>query len=275
MTGTAQPGLGANQMSQLSQFLIVGFVIVALFSLVLVCLETGRRIGIRHKQQGTELSSAGLTAVDGAVFGLMGLIIAFTFSGAASRFDARRQLIVQETNHIGTAYLRIDLLPPASQPSLREDFRNYLDLRLAFYRHLITDPEARQADDARSVALQQKIWAEAVAGCRELNSPATTSLVLSSLNEMIDITTTRAVALETHPPVAIYWGLLVLVLASSFLAGYGLAEAKKRNWIHLLVYAAVMAAVVYVILDLEFPRMGFIRIDAADRILMDLRASMK
>jgi hypothetical protein len=131
-------------MSQLSQILIFGFAVAALFALILACLESGRRVGIWHKQQGTELSSAGLTAVDGAVFGLMGLVIAFTFSAAASRFSDRRQLIVQETNHIGTAYLRIDLLPPATQPTLREDFRNYLDARLGFYRHLNTDPEAMQ-----------------------------------------------------------------------------------------------------------------------------------
>lgn len=262
-------------MSSLSQMLVFGFSVVVLFVLLLVCLEAGRRIGIRHQKKGTELSSAGLTAVDGAVFGLTGLIIAFTFSGAASRFDARRQLILQETNHIGTAYLRVDLLPLAYQSTVREDFRGYLDTRIAFYRHGFSDPEASRADFAQSVALQGKIWADAVAGCRELNSPATTSLVLSSLNEMIDITTTRAVATETHPPFVIYWGLLVLVLASSFLAGYGLADAKKPNWIHLVVYAAVTAAVVYVIFDLEFPRMGLIRIDAADHILMDLRASMK
>jgi hypothetical protein len=59
--------------------------------------------------------------VEGAVFGLMGLLLAFTFSGAASRFEVRRQLIVQETNAIGTAYLRLDLLPPGDQPKMRED----------------------------------------------------------------------------------------------------------------------------------------------------------
>ena len=63
----------------------------------------------------------------------MGLLIAFTFSGAASRFEARRSLIVQETNDIGTAYLRIDMLPADAQPALRQDFRDYLDARLEFY----------------------------------------------------------------------------------------------------------------------------------------------
>ena len=83
-----------------------------------------------------EGARAGLGAVDGAVFALLGLMIAFTFSGAASRLEVRRQLIVQEANAIGTAYLRLDLLPPGAQPGLREDFRQYVDARLAVYSKL-------------------------------------------------------------------------------------------------------------------------------------------
>ena len=84
---------------------------LALFSSMLVLLEIGRRIGLRRMAQDSEGARAGVGAVEGAVFGLLGLLIAFTFSGAASRFDTRRQLIVEETNDIGTAYLRLDLLP--------------------------------------------------------------------------------------------------------------------------------------------------------------------
>ena len=77
---------------------------------------------------------AGAGVVDGAVFGLLGLLVAFTFSGAATRFDARRQLVVEEANAIGAAYLRLDVLPAAAQPALRARFREYLDSRLAAYR---------------------------------------------------------------------------------------------------------------------------------------------
>ena len=91
----------------------------------------------------TDKSDAGLNALDGAVFALMGLLIAFTFSGAASRFEVRRALIVQETNDIGTAYLRLDLLPADAQPALRQDFRDYVDARLKFYASLTDDLKDR------------------------------------------------------------------------------------------------------------------------------------
>jgi len=74
-------------------------------------------------KEDPEGARAGAGAVEGSVFGLLGLLIAFTFSGAAFRFDARRQLAVEETNAIGTAYLRLDLLPADKQPALRDSFR--------------------------------------------------------------------------------------------------------------------------------------------------------
>ena len=97
-----------------------------LFLGMLLFLEIGRRIAIRRMKEDAGAAGEGIGAVDGAVFALLGLLIAFTFSGASSRFDTRRQLIVEETNDIGTAYLRLDLLPADLQPALRESFRRYL-----------------------------------------------------------------------------------------------------------------------------------------------------
>jgi hypothetical protein len=94
---------------------------------MLLFLEIGRRIGIQRRRKYPGTAEEGVGAVDGAVFTLLGLIIAFTFSGASSRFDTRRLLIVEETNDIGTAYLRLDLLPANAHPALRERFRRYLD----------------------------------------------------------------------------------------------------------------------------------------------------
>src|SRR5678816_4403502 len=90
---------------------------------MLALLELGRRLGTRRLAQDPEGARAGAAAVEGAVFALLGLLIAFTFSGAASRFDTRRQLIIEEANDIGTAWLRIDLLPSAAQPPVRDAFR--------------------------------------------------------------------------------------------------------------------------------------------------------
>src|SRR5262245_12189899 len=253
--------------------LLFGIILVGLSAAVLGLFEIGRLIGIARRNKNGETERVGLGVVDGAIFGLTGLIIAFTFSGAAGRFDTRRQVIGQEANAIGTAYLRLDLLPEASQPQLRDDFREYLDARLSDYKNLSRNAAASTARQADATALQRKIWSEAVAASREA-PVSTTMLVLQSVNDMIDITTTRAVALQTHPPAVIHWALLVLVLASALLAGHAMAESRQRNWIHMLLYTVIMATAVYLIFDLEYPRLGLVRIDAADQVLIDLRTRM-
>jgi hypothetical protein len=246
---------------------------VGLFFGILAMLELGRRLGIRRLASDPAGAQAGTGAVEGAVFALVGLLIAFTFSGAASRFDERRDLIVAETNAIGTAWLRLDLLP-ADQPAIRDSFRQYLDARLAVYRKL-PDLEAAHAELAKATALQATIWAQAIAaGQREGASPDAIKLLLPALNEMFDITTTRTMATQAHPPVVIYGMLIVLALASALLAGFGMAGSKSRSWLHILGFAGVMAVAVYVIIDLEFPRLGLIQVDTFDQALVELRASM-
>jgi hypothetical protein len=246
-----------------------------LFVCMLLFIEVGRRIGtfkLAHEPDGL---AKGVGAAEGAVFGLLGLIIAFTFSGAASRFEDRRMLVKEEANAIGTAYLRLDLLPTDAQPPLRELFRRYLDVRLATYRN-VTDQTATKTRLAEGTALQEDLWAKALAACRRPDAAGHAAmLLLPALNAMFDITTTRVVATQNHPPWVIYLLLAGLSLVGSLLVGYGMAGNKNRTWLHTVAFAAIMALAVYVILDLEFPRLGLVRIDAADQVLIDIRKGMR
>src|SRR5262245_47030769 len=245
-----------------------------LFVGMLILLETGRRLGLRRLAQDSEAARAGFGVVEGSIFALMGLLIAFTFSGAASRFDIRRQLVVEEANAIGTAYLRLDLLPASAREVLRASFRDYVEARLEVYRKLPDIAAAKQAL-AHAARLQGQIWSQAVAACQEAPQPATI-LLLPALNAMIDITTTRTVATQIHPPQVVFVMLCVLALASSLLAGYSMAGGRPISYsIHMFVFAVLLALTVYVILDLEYPRLGLIRVDAIDQVLVDLRDNMK
>jgi len=250
------------------------FITLGLFLGMLLFLDIGRRIGTRRRAQDPEGAGAGTGAVDGAVFALLGLLVAFTFSGAAARFDTRRALIVEEANAIGTAYLRLDLVPASAQPALRDLFRRYMDSRIEVYRKL-PDLNAAKAELAQSAKLQADIWNQAVAAGRlEGAPPAATMLLLPALNQMIDITTTRTMAGQIHPPMVIFLMLFGLALAGALLAGYGMAGGKSRDWLHMLAFAAVLALAIYVIIDIEYPRLGLIRVDAFDQVLVEVRASM-
>ena len=206
---------------------------------------------------------------------MLALLVAYTCSGAAARFDTRRQLIVEETNDIGTVYLRLDLLPTAAQPPLRTHFRQYVAARLAVY-HQISDVAATTEALERAATVQTEIWTQAVADSREPDAhPDAAKLLLPALNAMFDMMTTRTLALQMHPPPIIFAMLFMVALASALLAGHGLARGERRNWLHMVGFAATIAVTVYVILDLEFPRLGLIRVEAFDQALVDLLKSMK
>ncbi len=258
----------------MSDTTIVFLFIPGLFLTMLALLEVGRRIGMRRMAGETERERVGLITVETAIYAVLGLLVAFTFSGAASRFEARRALVVQEANAIGTAYLRLDLLPAAAQPALREKFRRYTEARFAAYRAL-PDLDAAKAQMAKAVALQREIWSGAVAALREA-PPNATLLLLPALNEMIDITTTREIAAMTHTPSIILGALAMLALFCSVLAGYGLAGGRPFSMaLHMVGFALVLTATIYVILDLDHPRVGLIRVEFADQALTDVLAGMK
>jgi hypothetical protein len=254
--------------------LVLGGVLFAtcMFIGLLVCLELGRRWGARQLERDPEGARHGAAAIEGAVFALLGLLIAFTFSGAAERFDRRRHLIIEEANAIGTAWLRLDVLPAASQPELRELFRHYVDSRLAAYRAL-PDVDAAKRELDRSIGFQQQIWSRSVAAALASPTPAAATVLLPALNDMIDIVTTRTAMMYIHPPAAIYGLLFVLALLGALFAGAAMAGGRARSTLHVFGFATIMAASAYLILDLEFPRFGLIRVDAADQLLVDVRAS--
>jgi len=246
--------------------------LLALFLGTFGMLECGRRMGLRRMAQDPDGAKAGAGAVEAAVFGLMGLLIAFTFSGTAARFDTRRSELVEEANCIGTAWLRLDLLPVNTQPALREKFRQYTDARIESFRKL-KDPSAAKIELDRASRLQTEIWKLALEALREAGAPEK-MLLIPALNQMFDMANTRTMTTKMHPPLVIYVVLAVLVLAGSLISGYHMGEGKGRSWVHSLSFVMGLVLAFYVILDFEFPRMGIIRIDTFDQVLVDLRQSM-
>lgn len=248
---------------------------LTLFVGILACLEIGRRVAVRQAARSADKTATATATVDAAVFGLMGLLLAFTFSGAMQRWDVRRELVVKETNAIGTAWLRIDSLPADAQPALRDLFRRYLDARLGIYRAL-PDVDAARVELARSNELQSEIWSYSMAKCLDPSGEKARLLLMPALNDMIDITTTRAIALRTHTPTVILGALVVLTLVCSLLVGYGLAGGKPfATNLHMIGFALMMTVTIYVILDLDHPRVGLIRLDYVDQAMTDVRAAMK
>jgi len=252
-----------------------GAVALILFVGILVTLRLGRRIGLKAIERAGGAPNPNIGSLETAVFALLGLMIAFSFSGALSRFDLRRAQAVDESNAVGTAWLRIDLLPAQAQPALRDAFRRYVDSRIATYRAL-PDVAAARDEVVRTQVVQAEIWAQAAAATRAPGVPASAEvLVMTALNGMFDISATRIAATQIHPPTIIYLMLIGLALTAALLAGYQSAGEKGYHWVHKVGFATIVAATVYVILDIEFPRLGFVRLEAIDQLLVNVRASMR
>jgi hypothetical protein len=246
-----------------------------LFIGMLLMLEIGRWFGIRRRPKESEGERGGLGTVEGAVFALFGLMVAFTFSGAATRFNEKRMLVAEEVNCIETAYLRVHLLSPQAQPAIQELFRRYVDSRLETYRKLPNIPAA-ETEMANSKKIQEKVWSAAEAATRLPDShPSSGLLLLPAINNMIDIATTRTMALQIHPPRIIYALLFGLGLICSLLAGFRMSSGQYRSWPHILGFTFLTVIIVYVMLDVEYPRAGLIRLQSADQLMLNMRENIK
>ena len=184
-------------------------------------------------------------------FGLFGLLLSLSFFGAASRLDARRQLIVNEANAIASAYMRVDLLPSAAQPEVRRLFRQYVDERVHVSE---TSDEAAALSATHSEAtLQQAIWSHAISATKE-GAPGA-PLLVPAINQMFEIAAAKAIAVQTHSPALVFDFLVFAALLSGLVAGFGMARGH-RNWLSMSVYASVVAVTLYVMTDMEYPRAG-------------------
>jgi hypothetical protein len=252
------------------------FGVLALLFLGMVVMQmAGHHYALRRQENDPVAGSEGTAAVEASLYALLGLLVAFTFSGGEERLNARRHLIVEEVQSIGTAYLRFDLVRPEDAGALRQEMRQYVDARLAYYDRLL-DFAAARAERRRADALQQRIWDHAVAASAKMGDSRAALLVLQSLNQAFDVATARYAALRTHVPGAIFILLLMLALVCAFFAGIGMARRRGHpSYLHMLMFAGIMALTAYVILNLEFPRAGFVKLHHLDQFLVEQRASMK
>jgi hypothetical protein len=256
-----QPNQNPLDTSLLMQVMLYPWVLILfLFGSLLLAVEIGRRYGWRQGDR-LRIDTQGATNLSAAIFALLGLFLAFCFSGAAGRYDVRQQLILNEVTAANTVAASIDLAPAASQPQLKAAMQRYLAVRMAADRPVTSIDEAVAAQRL-VIKAQDELWTLSVAAnARPDASGAVSNILLPAVNALNAATTNLTLAALMHPPSVIFYILIILAWISAFLAGIGMADDKGRTWVHTLVFAAITAAVIYVTIDIEFPRVGFIRID--------------
>lgn len=238
------------------------------FALCLATLEAGYQLGKwRHARSAGE-KEAPVAAMVGAVLGLLAFILAFTFSLAASRFDARRQAVLEEANSIGTTYLRARLLPEPQRAEITSLLQQYTELRA---RKI--DPATIENLLAESEKLHEQIWSKAVAAAEKNPESIMTGLFLESLNESIDLHSKRVfVGLYSRIPLTIWLMLLLLIILGMISLGYQAGLAATDRSLAMPIFVLTFACVLYVIVDLDRAHEGFLQI--SQQAMIHLHQSM-
>jgi hypothetical protein len=239
-------------------------------AIVSIALEGGYLLGRWRRAHGSEEKDAPVGAMVGAILGLLAFILAFTFSMAASRFDARRQVVLEEANAIGTTYLRARMLPEPQRTEVAKLLREYVDVRLSPIQDgRVTITEVI----ARSEALHEQLWLQATIAAEKSPTPIT-AIFVQSLNDVIDVHAKRVLAgLRSRIPMSIWCGLFTLAFIGMASMGYqaGLSATRRSPASVLLILA--FAGVLLLIADLDRGQEGFLRVSQAP--MTDLQRSMQ
>ena len=242
------------------------FLLIVFF--VLVSIEGGFRLGrFRRRQSATE-KDAPVGAMVGSTLGLLAFMLAFTFGMAASRFDTRRALVLEEANAIGTTYLRAAMLPEG-RDEVRGLLRDYVDARLTAVQSGAVADGLRQAEE-----LQARLWTQAVAVGRQHPTSIVAGLFVESLNEVIDLHAMRVTAgLRNRIPGTIWVALFTLAVLSLGAMGYHSGLVTTTRSLAVIAVAFAFSAVIALVLDLDRPQEGFLTV--SQQALIDVRQSME
>jgi len=238
------------------------------------------RFFTRHKAGSTDGDDSGISYLVSAVFALLGLLIAFTFSMAADRYDARRALVIAEANAVGTTYLRFQILQDPARGELSRQMLSYIEAREDFFS---ADDAAKVATaDARTNDIQAQIWPELSAALRAQPNATTNQSLLETTNEMFDLAASDRAAVDGRVPISILRVLIGYSLIAAGFIGYALAAKRSRYFIASTALFILFALSISLIIDLDRPRSGSVVVStlpfsrAADSIrAMDAARELK
>lgn len=253
--------------TQLLDSLPILGVFVAFAIVSMLCYEGGFRVGRwwQDREPGEQEGPTGLLV--GSILALLAFLLAVTMGMASDRFDARRGIVLDEANSIGTTYLRAGYLPEPASSEIRELLREYVPLRI-----VVTDVKAVQlaADIQRSQEILNELWAISEQVAETTDQGDLVSLYLDSLNQTIDLNETRITAgLYARVPETV---LLLLVGGSALslaMVGYSAGLTKRRSLLNAIVLVIALGAVITIVVDLDRPREGFIQV--SQQPLIDLQ----
>lgn len=237
----------------------------------LLSTEAGFLLGRRSESTASDHAISQIYTIQGAALGLLALLLGFTFSMAVSRYDVRKQVVLEESNAIGTTFLRAQLLPEPPRGEVSNLLRRYVEVRLKFYE-AGNDQKKLSEVKNQTERLQNQLWVHGADLAEKYPQPVRTGLFLQSLNETIDLNAKRISALENHVPVVTLVLLYFVAIMATGLIGYGCGLSEVRRFFVTIILSILISAVIMVIIDLNRPHAGLIKEN--QQRMIDLRDSL-
>jgi hypothetical protein len=231
----------------------------AFLALMLVATEAGFHLGRKSESSTPDKTKSHVSAVEAGILGVLGLLLGFTMSMAVSRFEVRKVLVLDEANAIGTSCLRTELLPVPQGSEIASLLRQYVDVRVQ-YGTAGDDLSQLDALHTQTVRLQKEFWARAVAYGQKDPNPVRAGLLLQSLNQAIDLESARRMALQNHVPASVIYVNGIVGILAAMVVGYAFGLNGRRQIFSTCVLALAITLVLTLIIDLDRPRSGLIRI---------------
>ena len=252
-------------------FLAEAAVLLAAIAFFIGALELGYRLGARRQVNADEPDKTHANTLHGAVLGLLALLLGFTFAMAVSRYETRKTLMVDQANAIGTAALRGLMLPPPHAERTTVLLREYVETRF-LYNASVRGSEGVKAAEARASSIESELWAMARTLLNEDAKSQPGSLYTQALNDMFDIREKRRFALDDRVPAIVTVMLFVVSAAAMGLVAYSSGLSGRRRAKANITFAALIALVLTIILDIDSPRVGFVK--ASQDSLVRLQQSL-
>ena len=232
---------------------------------LLAALTLASMVGVRLRDRRADAGRDNDGYIISADLGLLALLIGFTFSLVLGRYDTRRDLVLREANAIGTTWLRAQFAPEPFRSDLRSLTRRYVDARLAL-ADAGEDAAAITRAEGMADDLQRRIWDTTMAAVPRIEPASAVPLLVSTVNETIDLAEARKTALAARLPGSVLLALLIYALISAGVLGYVM---RGNSRISAFVLFVLLALAITLILDLDRTRTGTIVVSQAP--MLDLR----
>ena len=244
--------------------LALGWVGLALFLGMAAAAWIGNRVRTRRTDAANDAEEGYLLS---AALALLGLLIAFTFSLAVSRYDDRRELVVQEANAIGTAWLRAGVRGDPAGRELQAAIADYTEVRLGLSR-------LEPADQVEAATGRQQVlvWNKVRALVATDTSPITAGAV-AAVNEMFDMAGARKAERAARIPGEVLFVLMAYTVIAAGIVGYVLGANARRHRAVTAILFLLLTMAITLILDLDRPRSGAITV--SQQPMWDVQASMR